>query len=191
MTAVVFKIEGPGFKHLENIAEMTNSRLNREVSLVINDTAKKHKTAIAKRISQEVAVSQKVVRTIVDIKKSNASALFAVITVYKTKRPSLKEFGARQIKTGVTYRISKRGKRQKIKGAFGPQIDRLGRHVFVRTGPKRFPIKKIMGVSPWAVYVKTNSLAWSETQILDDLELAIHKRVRALVLKEMKRTVRG
>lgn len=96
----------------------------------------------------------------------------AEVELDSTPRFPLKYFGAKQAKKGVSFRIGKTGKREVALGAFGPEISRLGNHVFRRATPveipkkyksrnktagKRYdnlPLVPLFGVSPWGVFMK-------------------------------------
>lgn len=140
----------------------TAKKLPREIAVVVNKTTAQSITMMSKDIRAEVAVKAKPVKS--SLKKgtrASKSKLGSSITLFKTDRLSLKEFGARQVKRGTSYRISKQGGRKLARHAFmgpkpGVKAAKLRGHVFARTGRGRTPITRLDGVSPWGVFVKNN-----------------------------------
>lgn len=60
---------------------------------------------------------------------------------------ALKVFSPRQGEKGVYYRPYRSGSTKFVRGAFGPDIRRLGRGVYKRQGRKRLPIQRESGLS--------------------------------------------
>lgn len=56
---------------------------------------------------------------------------------------SLKRYGARQVRSGLSVRVLKTGGRKRIKSGF--IVDKIGGHSFLRIGKSRTPIKKLYG----------------------------------------------
>lgn len=99
---------------------------------------------------------------------SGRQSAFSKITLSEAGRPPLKLFDAQQLKSGVSYEIKPRGGRSRAAHAFGPNIPKLKRHVFVRTkektrakkgirrGRRVHKILKLYGASPWGAFIKRN-----------------------------------
>lgn len=168
----------------------TTRKLQAELRVAVNATARKSKSLINKEIRTELAVTAKVVKSTISIKtEAKGTDLTATVEVKKTARIPLRDFGARQNKTGVSAKISKSKGRKDYPGAFqGPKpgamkISWRGR-VFVRTGATRLPIVQLFGPSPWGVMTKGDKLGPSEEQIQAELSKQIERRVRFITLKK-------
>lgn len=182
------KIEGGGFDSLVSLTEGFGPALQKEAAYAATNTVKFHKKQIAKSVTKHVALKQKDVKEVIDVERaSRGRQPTASLTVNKTKRLSLKRFGARQTKSGVSYRISKTGKRGKIHDAFGPKIPRLGNHVFRRKGKGRLPIVKLYGASVAGVYGKQQLIKISKVQLEERLAYELNRRVRAVKIRLLRR----
>lgn len=68
-------------------------------------------------------------------------------SLYVSSKPvPLRKFTPVQSKLGVMYRKYRGGGQTLVRHAFGPNIPRLGRGVWARTGKSRVPIEKVDGV---------------------------------------------
>lgn len=167
----------------------TGRNLRKELAIACNQTANKSKSTIAKQIGKELATSQKNIRTTIRIvSKAKDSDIQAVVEVKKEKRISLKEFGARQTKTGVSYKISKSRGRKTIPGAFqGPKPGSINvktkGNVFKRVGKPRLPIVKLFGPSSWGVFVVGKKQGPSVAETEAELKKQIDRRIRFIELK--------
>lgn len=167
----------------------TGRSLRKELSVACNATASKGKSIIAKQIAKELATPQKNIRaTISQSKKAKDSDISATLEVRKDRRISLKEFGARQTKTGVSYKISKSRGRKSIPGAFqGPRPGRINvktkGNVFKRVGKARLPIVKLYGPSTWGVFIVGKKQGPSVDEIEAELKKQIDRRIRFIGLK--------
>lgn len=158
-------------------------RIQQEVATAINATAKKVAREIAKEIKTELATTVKVIAAAIrHTRKANKAQLGATVTLAKTKRISLKEFGARQTKTGVSYRISKTEGRKSIRSAF--VSNKLYGHVFARIGKSRLPIDKKHGPSPWGVFVGKKLTPQIVAMAEVELKKQIEKRIRFRTLQQ-------
>lgn len=169
--------------------ENTGRNLRKELAVACNATAAKGKSIIAKQIGKELATPQKNIRaTISQSKKAKDTDISATLEVRKDRRISLKEFGARQTKAGVSYKISKSKGRKTVPGAFqGPKPGsinvRTKGNVFKRVGKSRLPIVKLMGPSSWGVFVVGKKQGPSVTEIEAELKKQIDRRIRFIALK--------
>ena len=155
--------------------------LSREFATACNATARGMKTPIGKEIRTELAAPAKVVKgTIGTRRKATASSLTASVAVSKTKRIPLRDFGARQTKAGVSYRMLKSDGRKTLQSAF--QVPKLGNHVFTRKqGAGRLPIKKRHGLSPHGVFVSRDMdkpmVAEAEVRLKKEIERRIQYNI--------------
>lgn len=174
---------------MKKAIEDTGRSLRKELAVACNATAAKGKSIIAKQIGKELATPQKNIRaTISQSKKAKDTDISATLEVRKDRRISLKEFGARQTKAGVSYKISKSKGRKTVPGAFqGPKPGsinvRTKGNVFKRVGKSRLPIVKLMGPSSWGVFVVGKKQGPSVPEIEAELKKQIDRRIRFIALK--------
>lgn len=171
-TAVSVTVDPASLTRVKEALRRKPELLLKQVAGALNDTAKHEKTNISKLIREKVSIQKRDLDKHIFISRASPKHLVAAVHLQKTERLSLKYFGARQTKKGVTYRIAraatphgKGGKRragpkERITDAFGPNIPRLGGNVFRRKllggGKKaaRLPIMKLLGPSPWGVFIR-------------------------------------
>lgn len=177
-------------KRLEQAIAGTKKKLPKELAIAVNATAKKTKGAISKEIRNELATKKTAVDKTLKIKtKATASSLSSTVRVEETRRIPLRDFGARQTKRGVSYKISKTTGRKTVLGAFqGPKPGVMKAswkgNVFKRAGKARLPIVKLMGVSPWGVFVKKGLTQPSIAEATAELKKQIERRIRFINLKK-------
>lgn len=159
-------------------------RIKSDLSIAVNATAKKVQKEMAREVGKELATPIKVIsKTISMPRRASKQQIGATVRLTKTKRISLKEFGARQTKKGVSYRISKTEGRKTIRSAF--MVDKLGGHVFTRVGKSRLPIAKKHGPSPWGVFTGKQLRPAIVAMAQAELKKQIERRIR---FQNLKRT---
>jgi len=185
------EVEGRGFDALKNLISDSPKKLAKQTAIAANRTAKAHTKEISRSVRDEVSMKNKVVLRAVKVTKkaSGVESQGAEITVQKKKRESLKEFGARQTKKGVSYRISKKGKRGFVPGAF--IASSIGGHAFKRKTKARLPIKKLFGVSVIAVFNKQKLIRKSREQVKARMEYEMNRRVRAVIVSSIRKAGRS
>lgn len=159
----------------------------------INDTTKTTKTQISKSIRERVNIKKKDIDDKIDAKLATPSKMHARIILSESKRLGLIYFGAKQDKRkggGVRYKIDKKGGRQFVRGAFILKVstakssdDKDKFQVFKRVGKRRFPIRKLQGISPWGAFVKSGMRKKTQSEALALLEKNLDRRVNFLLLK--------
>ena len=183
---IALSVTARGEKRLAKLLQGNTKRLRREMAIAVNATSKKTVAIWAKEVSKEVATAQKNIKATIKVSKkaaaSESKSPTAVVTQKKTGRIPLRDFGARQNKKGVAYRIAKGGKRGFIKSAF--TIAKFGGHVFARVGKERGPIDKKFGPSPWGVSIKNNLKKPTVKATKIELIKQIERRIRFLKLKQ-------
>lgn len=188
------KYKDNAMQRLAQVVADAGRKLPQELAVAVNATARKTKSVVAKEVTKELAVAQKVVKAqISQPRKARASSPIAEVQLRKSKRIPLRDFGARQNKKGVSYRISKSTGRRTIPGAF--IVQSLGGHVFVRNGRfttasrgrnagrVREGISKRFGASPFGVYVKQGSSRPVAAATQAELVKQIERRIRFVTLK--------
>jgi hypothetical protein len=166
--------------------------LPKEISAAINATAKKTRLDMGRKIRSEINVKKEPVEKVIKlVRQSTAGSLSAQVNLAKSARLPLREFGARQNKSGVSYKISKKGGRATVQGAFqGPKPGVMkaswrGR-VFKRVGKERLPIVQLMGPSPWGVFTKKKMTPDQLKEIETELAKQIERRINLNVLRANK-----
>jgi hypothetical protein len=139
---------------LKTVGELSSGPFRRAAVRALNKTAGNVRVAASTAIRQRRALSAKVVRQAMAIKKATKDHLVSGLVV--TGRPiPLKEYAARQTKRGVTVRVSP-GKRMLVTHAGNRAflVAKIGGHVFARQGKPRLPIKKLFGPSLPSTFVQ-------------------------------------
>lgn len=160
--------------------------MSQAAATAANATAKKLKVQISRKIRDRIAIKKQDVDPHIHIERASRSQPNpkATVTLSKTARLPLRDFGARQTSKGVTYKIEKGGQRKLARSAFGPKISRLGYHVFRRVGRQRLPIMKLRGPSPWGVFVKAGLLGETIMEARAEMDRQLVRAVRFLVLRK-------
>lgn len=168
----------------------TARRLQVELAVAVNATAAKSKSIINKEIRKELATSATAVKKTISTRgRAKPGNPRVAVEVRKTARIPLRDFGARQTKKGVTYKISKTTGRKLIAGAFqGPKPGAMKAswkgNVFKRVGKSRLPIVKLYGPSPWGVFVVGKRMGPSVDETQKELTKQVHRRIRFITLKK-------
>lgn len=191
---VTLKIDYESAEALKTLMRGVEKDIRKEVKVAVNKAGKSMESQMAKMVRTEINVSSRAVKKVITRPRlASETQLRTEIVVAKNKRISLKEFGARQSKTGVSYRISKKGGKKTIKGAF--IVESLGGHVYVRSGPKvemtrgkykgqkRQQIFKRFGPSIWGYFANKKVLLDVQTRANAELEKQVAERVRFLTVK--------
>lgn len=186
---IAIEIDAKKLKELRAAVDRAGKKFKPEFAAALNATAKKARSEIGQKIRTELVVKASDVNKLIKInRRATSQSLVSGVSLTKTARLPLRAFGARQIRTGVTYRISKQGGRKLVKGAFqGPKpgvikVSWRG-NVFKRIGPERLPIVKLMGVSPWGVFTKKRMTPKQEQDIKAELKKQIDRRIKLNILR--------
>ncbi len=174
-----------GLDEVKRMLQGIPGRLRPAVVRALNDTAKQTRTALSKSVRDRVKIKKKDLDPYFTIKLAHpTSTPSAVIRIKKSARIPLRDFGARQAKSGkggVTYQIAKTGGRKRIKDAF--IVESMGGHVFRRKGKARFPVSKLQGVSAWGV-VRVNKM---DEQAVRDGQALLRRNLMRSVKYELLR----
>ncbi len=186
---IVIEIDVTQLKRLTDAVHRSGKNLRKEIAGAINAVAKKTKLKIGRDIRATVAMKKDESERPLKIQATaSAGSLQAVVTLKKTQRLGLRHFGAKQDKKGVSYKIDKKGGRQRVNGAFqGPRPGLVNvkwkGNVFMRQGKSRLPIVHLQGVSAWGAYVKNNLEGPQVKAINDELAKQIERRIKLNVLR--------
>jgi len=180
-------------RELERAIEGTRKKLPQEVANAVNKTASKLRTKVSVLVRQEIAISAADVKRIIKTRRrATRTNTSSVLQLDHEKRPGIggrhKRFSPRQTRAGTSYRISKKGPRETAIGAFmGPRPGKLAPKlhggVFVRKdlGNPRSKIRKLYGVSPWAVYIKQRMDPLVKTLGAVELRIQVDSRIRTIL----------
>jgi len=158
----------------------------RVMSRGINRTATGARTEIARRIAAIVKIKQTAIKKGIKLTKATYRRWLANLNIYG-KRIPLIEFGARQLKAGVSYSIEKGGARKRIPSAFIQIMPVSGhRGVFKRYRPttKRLPIVQLFGPSVGTVFEGAGRIAAEiERETGKKLEKNIDDQIKLILSK--------
>lgn len=112
------------------------------MSRAANKTATWTRTRVVRGVSSEVAAKQKDVREKIVINRASYADTTATVKV-TGKRMPLIDFNATQTKAGVRYRLSKKGGRQLIRGAFIATMKSGHRGVYAREYAQRVGVSQV------------------------------------------------
>lgn len=170
------------YSRLRNV----ESKIKKATISVANKVATYTRRQVAKQITAKVNIRQKDIlrKGYCDIVRATAANnATATVVLSKTKRLQLIYFGARQNKTGVTYRIDKSGGKKLIRSAF---IVERGAATFVtkRLSKARLPIAgPLRGPSAWGVFVKSGMIRPTRQEALQRLRKEMKEAVRVATLR--------
>ena len=185
-------------RRLEKELKDVPKQFNKLAVRAINKTAKKHATAVKKKLRTYVRVKQASLKDIVYVSSiARGEILNARVTVSKTARPSLKAFGAKQNKKGVSYKISK-SERGFRKGHFIGR-GKLNGHVYKRRfdyvpnpdgdaalrRKNRMVGQKRKGPTMISVFEKNKMARWSNKAIRKEFANQIDIQIRSYRKKRL------
>lgn len=186
---IAIEIDEGQIKSLKEAAAKAKKSFPREFAGAINAVSRKTKTKIGKDIRSVVALkAAEAKRPISIVGRATPGHLSATVSLRKTKRLGLRHFGARQDKSGVSYRISKQGGRQRVNGAFQgptPNIRKMSwkGNAFRRIGKSRLPIVKLLGVSAYGAYAKNELSGPQVEEINEEITRQMERRINLNVLR--------
>jgi len=183
------RIDAGQAKALIDATTKAGRSFGKELSAAINDVSRKTKVKVGKDIRAVVAIKTAEAKKPISIQgKASAQNLQVMVRLKKTDRLGLRHFGARQTKKGVSYKISKKGGRTFVAGAFqGPTPKAIKMswrgNVFKRVGKSRLPIVQIKGVSAFGAYVKNNLEKPGRAEVAAELFKQVERRIKLNVLR--------
>lgn len=179
-----------------NLAGIKNGA-RKAVAGAINDVLLTSRTNLARGVRDKVVVKYGRVLRQIKLNRATPENIAASIRIDDKDRPGLKSFGARQTRSGVTYRISKTGGRKKIASAFEARgrpprgsvgisaagIDDSSRaiRIFRRAGKKRLPLLDLKGPSVNRVIKKNDIDADVANQMRTKLPGRIDARMSVMI----------
>jgi hypothetical protein len=171
---------GDSVRKLQDEISHIKGGMEKAIARASKRVASGAKTKVSKELRQVVAIKAGDINKTLKTTNHKRGAVFAIL---ETDRIPLKYFGARQTAKGVSYKLDKAKGRSFIAGAFGPNIPRLGNHVFKRQGKARKPIVKLFGVSTWAVFIEKKMYKPTEGDIQKKFEDRLKHEIGYLIAK--------
>ncbi len=177
---------------LQRLADAVNAsgkKLPKEIAGAINQVSRKTKLEMGREIRKQVAIPKDEVEKPLKIKtQATGESLSAIVSLKETPRLGLRHFGARQDKRGVSYKISKRGGRKRVNGAFqGPKPGTMKTswkgNAFRRVTRSRLPIIKLLAVSAYGTYKKNDMAGPQVKAIENELSKQLDRRINLNVLR--------
>jgi hypothetical protein len=183
------EINATQLQRLGEAVRAAKKSMTKELASAINFVSKKTKLQMGRDIRLTVNLKKEDSEKPLSIRAAaTAQSLQAIVSLKKTKRLGLGHFGAKQDKRGVSYKIGKKGGRQRVDGAFmGPKPGAIRTkwkgNAFKRVGNKRLPIVQIKGVSAYGAYVKNNLKVPQAQVVTAELTKQIERRINLNVLR--------
>lgn len=195
------EIDTAQVQRLEKAVTAAGKSMSKEIAGALNQVAKKTRLNMGRRIKEKIKLKKQAIEKPIRVKaEATESKLVAVVSLAKERRLGLENFGAKQTKQGVSYRISSEGKRGMVAGAFmGPRpgmlAPKLHGGVYKRIGENRRltkgrrqgkigqPIARLFGVSPWGAYVKNNMDVIEVEAVSKEVYLQMERRINLNVLR--------
>jgi hypothetical protein len=186
---IAIEIDAKQLKRLRESVGKAKTKFGRELAAAINQVAKKTKLDIGRDVRSVIAIKKKESEAPLKIQaKATAEQPKTTVSIAKTRRLGLRHFGAKQDKTGVSFKISKQGGRQRVQGAFqGPKPGVMNvkwrGNAFRRVGKERLPIIHLRGVSAFGAYVKNKFTPGQIKRINDELSKQMERRINLNILR--------
>lgn len=152
--SVGISIQWQGLAEIRQMLERAAKISPQAVSMAINRTIERARTDVTRALVKQTGLRFGVIRQATSLLRASPATLTAEIRA-RGGYTSLKEFGARQTKKGVS--AAPWGRRQVFDHSF--IVKRYGGHVYKREGAKRFPIRKLYGPAIPVEMVKGQSKA--------------------------------
>ena len=164
MSILVIKFDAKQLRRIQLMLRDIPKQLPRIMSRALNKTATAARAEIVRKIAGEIKLKQKTIRENIKLNRATFRHWLAAITISSKKIPLI-EFGGRQLKSGVSYQISRTGGRKKI--LYDPETNRVfiavmksgHRGIYERRGPGRLPIRELMGPNIQSVFKNAPGLA--------------------------------
>jgi hypothetical protein len=183
------EIDATQLKRLRESVGKAKTKFGRELAAAVNQVSRKTKLDIGRDVRGAIAIKKaKSEESTKVLSKATADNPRNTVRIEKTPRLSLHHFGARQDQRGVSYKINKRGGRQRIDSAFqGPRPGQIKASwnglVLKRSGKSKIPIYYVLGVSVWGAYLKQNFGKPQIQRIRQELSKQMERRIKLNILR--------
>jgi hypothetical protein len=186
---ISLEINSGQLKRLRIAVGKAKKNFGRELAAAINAVAKKGRLEVGREVRKTINIKKDESEKPLKIReKATAERPTSTVSLDKTRRLGLRHFGARQDARGVTYKIGKKGGRQRVEGAFqGPKPGVMKMswkgNAFKRAGKSRLPIIHLRGVSAFGAIVKNNLEKPLRQAMADNLAKQVERRIKLNVLR--------
>ena len=176
--AALFSVEAgsSSLANLEGLLRQVGNQAPHAIRRAVNHTGDKAVTQVARALAKQTSAKYGAVKKALVVKRATYDRGVYRISA-KGGYISLKEFGARQTKAGVSAMVW--GKRRVFPHSFVSA--KLGGHVFVRMGKARNPIRKMWGPALPNEMVKGDTAATFLSTVEADLPARVAHEVAALL----------
>lgn len=183
---VEVKFDEAKLRRIQNLLRGIPRAMPRVMSRAINKTTVTARAEAARKIAAEIRIKVSAVKKGMDLIRASFTRWQAEFGVYGQRIP-LFQFGARQLKTGVSYVIDKGAPRKKIHSAFIQTMPSSGHvGVFKRRGLTRYPISQLFGPSLGYLFGTAGNIAREVTdEAYKKLDHNISVQVK-LILDQMR-----
>lgn len=164
MLAIQVTVDERSFKEAAHILRAVPRAVPRVFRRAIGRTVDMAATDLKRRVGTQITAKKSEIAKGISKKKSTFSGSIGA----KPFRPGLIAFSAKQIKHGVSYRISRTAGRKTIEHGFIATMPSGHRGVFARGRETRLPIREARGPSIWKVITDTAGLLKACTDAAGD-----------------------
>lgn len=186
---IALEVNAKQLTELRKAVGKAKGKFGRELAASVNAVAKKTKLDIGRQVRQTINIKKEESEKPLKMSgKATAERPQVTVSLVKTRRLGLRHFGAKQNQRGVAYKISKKGGRQFVAGAFqGPKPGAIKMswkgNAFKRAGASRLPIIHLRGVSAFGAFAKNDMEKPMAKSITLQLAKQLDRRIRLNVLR--------
>lgn len=175
---IELKVDARELVKLEEAFRRIGNQAPHAIRRALNHTGDKTTTQVKRALAKQTGAKYGAIGKALRVERANYGSLAYVIHA-SGGAMSLKEFGPNQTARGVS--AAPWNKRRVFPHTFGPRIAKLGGHVYVRTSPKRFPIKKLWGPIIPNEMVKDQSAAAFYATVQAELPARLEHEIGAIL----------
>jgi len=169
---------------LEDVLRGAGNQAPHVIRRGLNRAGGKVRTKVIRALRDQTGAKYGAVKKALRTKKASYNRLEYRIEA-SGQHISLKEFGARQTKKGVS--AAPWNQRRIFPHTFGPRIGKLGGHVFVRTTKDRRPLEKLWGPAIPKELVKGETEAAFYASVFVEVPAAILHELEAILIGAVPR----
>lgn len=149
----------------------------------LNRSLRSASSLISRTVRRDIALKARTIKDSLHTTRARRSQSVPTAEIkVDRKAVPLKEYGAKQIRAGLSYRTSKRGGRKRIKSGF--VVGSYGLNAFLRVGSARGPLKMLFGPSVGG------AVRARDEEILGGIEELIDKNIKERVRWEIQKLIR-
>lgn len=173
---LILEVDTTAFKRLASKLAGVGKNIAPALSRALNHTGDKARTRVVRALVKQTGAKYGVVRKVLTTRLAS-SGMLSYRIIGAGGYMSLKEFGARQTRKGVS--AAPWNRRRVFPHTF--IVGSLGGHVFERKGKSRLPIRKLWGPAIPKEMLKDQSKQAFETTVATDLPARVEHEVGAIL----------